>query len=67
LVGYFDFNNNFDSCITIRSILVKDGHAYVQAGAGIVADSDPLFEYNECQSKAKAMMKTLAMRSKEGT
>lgn len=58
-VGYFSFNGNLDSCITIRTILIKDDQAYVQAGAGIVADSDPLSEYRETISKASAMIRAI--------
>jgi anthranilate synthase component 1 len=53
-VGYFDFSGNLDTAITIRTIVVKDGVAYIQAGAGIVADSIPEREYHECLSKAQA-------------
>jgi len=55
-VGYFDFLGNLDTAITIRTILIKDGVAYVQAGAGIVADSIPEREYQECLNKAQAML-----------
>jgi anthranilate synthase component 1 len=55
-VGYFSFSGNLDTCINIRTILVKDGVAYIQAGAGIVADSDPAREYEETVNKAKAMV-----------
>ncbi len=55
-VGYFGFSGNMDTCITIRTILVKDNIAYIQAGAGIVADSIPENEYNESINKAKALM-----------
>jgi anthranilate synthase component 1 len=55
-VGYFSFSGNLDTCITIRTIVIKDGYAYIQAGAGIVADSRPVREYNETVNKAKAMM-----------
>ena len=56
-VLYADFAGNLDSCIAIRSMLVKDGRAYVQAGAGIVADSQPDREYEECMNKAKAVVR----------
>jgi len=59
-VGYFSFSNNMDTCITIRTIVIKDGTAYIQAGAGIVADSVPVNEYNECVNKAKALMEAAA-------
>ena len=55
-VGYFDGNGNVDTCITLRTGLVKDGVLYVQAGAGIVADSDPESEYQETVSKARALI-----------
>ena len=56
-VLYADFAGNLDSCIGIRSMLVKDRKAYVQAGAGIVADSVPEREYEECMNKARAVMR----------
>ena len=59
LVGYFGLNGQFDSCITIRSVKVNNGKAYVQSGAGIVADSDPEKEYEETVSKANAMFKAI--------
>jgi anthranilate synthase component 1 len=55
-VGYFDFSGNMDTAITIRTIIVKDGVAYVQVGAGIVADSVPANEYRECLNKAQALL-----------
>ena len=55
-VGYFDFRGNMDTAINIRTIIVKDGTAYVQAGAGIVADSVPENEYQECLNKAQALL-----------
>ncbi len=55
-IGYLSFDGNFDSCITIRTILFKDGFAHVQAGAGLVADSDPEKEYEECVNKAGASL-----------
>ena len=58
-VGYFGFNGNLDSCITIRTVLIKGDQAYVQAGAGIVADSDPLSEYRETINKASAMIRAI--------
>jgi len=60
-VGYFGFSGNLDSCIAIRTILLKDGKAYLQAGGGLVADSTPLGEYEESINKAKAGFKALAM------
>ncbi len=58
-ICYFDFSGNLDSCITIRTLLFKDGKAYIQAGAGIVADSSPDNEYNECINKAGALLKSI--------
>lgn len=58
-IGYISFNGNFDSCITIRTGVFKDGYAYVQAGGGIVYDSDPESEYTESVNKASAMLKAI--------
>ncbi len=58
-VGYLSFSGNLDTCITIRTILVKDGRAYVQAGAGIVADSRPEREYEETLTKARGMLRAI--------
>lgn len=60
-VGYFSFNGNLDSCITIRTALIKGGKAYVQAGGGWVNDSTPEGEYQETVNKAKAMLKAVAL------
>ncbi|MDT3700062.1 MAG: anthranilate synthase component I [Thermincola sp.] len=61
-IGYFGFTGNMDTCITIRTILVHNGKTYVQAGAGIVADSDPEKEYDETINKAKALLETLMLK-----
>jgi anthranilate synthase component 1 len=58
-VCYADYSGNLDSCIAIRSMLVKDGVGYIQAGAGIVADSVPEREYEECLSKAQAVLRAV--------
>ena len=60
-IGYFGFDGNVDSCIGLRCAVLKNGKAYFQAGAGIVADSNPHSEYEETVSKARAMAKALAM------
>ena len=60
-VGYFSFTGNLDCCITIRTALLKDGKAYVQAGGGWVADSVPESEFQETINKSKAMIKALAL------
>ena len=59
-VGYFDFSGNIDTAIAIRTIVIKDGVAYVQAGAGIVADSVPENEYRECLNKAQALLAAIS-------
>ncbi len=60
-LGYISFSGNLDMCITIRTILAKDKMAYVQAGAGIVADSKPQKEYAETVAKAAALVQTIKM------
>jgi anthranilate synthase component 1 len=60
-VGYFSFNGNLDCCITIRTALIKDGRAYVQAGGGWVNDSTPDGEFEETINKSKAMLKAVAL------
>ena len=65
IVGYFGFDGSHDSCIAIRSIILKDGKAYLQTGAGIVADSDPTREFDECVNKAKAMLTAIARATKK--
>jgi anthranilate synthase component I len=62
-VGYFSFTNSLDTCIIIRTILFKDNKAYIQAGAGIVADSQPEKEYKETINKARAQVKALELAS----
>jgi len=58
-VLYADFAGNLDSCIAIRTMMIKGKRAYLQTGAGIVADSVPEREYKECLNKAKALMKAV--------
>ena len=60
-VGYIDFAGNLDFCIAIRTITIRNGKARVQAGAGIVADSNPAAEYEETRDKARALLTALAM------
>jgi len=60
-VGYIDFAANLDFCIAIRTITIRNGRARVQAGAGIVADSNPAAEYEETRDKARALLTALAM------
>lgn len=60
-VGYFSFSGNMDMAIAIRTLVVKGGRVYLQAGAGIVADSDPAAEYQETVNKARAVVKAVEM------
>jgi anthranilate synthase component 1 len=60
-VGYFSFSGNMDMAINIRTVVIKGRHAYIQAGAGIVADSEPKREYDETCNKARAMMKAVEL------
>jgi anthranilate synthase component 1 len=63
-VGYLDFAGNLDFCITIRTVVIEGGKAYVQAGAGIVADSNPAAEYEETRDKARAVIQALELAQK---
>ncbi len=58
-VGYFDFSGNMDTCIAIRTMIVTDQKVFIQAGAGVVADSDPQREFEETQNKAGALIEAL--------
>ena len=58
-VGYFDFTGNMDTCIALRTMVIQDQMAYIQAGAGIVADSDPAAEYQETLNKALGLMQAI--------
>jgi anthranilate synthase component 1 len=60
-VGYVSYTGNMDLCITIRTIMIKDGKIFIQAGAGIVADSDPDAEHQECVNKAMGMVHAIRM------
>jgi anthranilate synthase component 1 len=60
-LGYFGYDGNMDTCIMLRTSLLKDGLIHIQAGAGIVADSIPVSEYQETISKASALLKAVAM------
>jgi anthranilate synthase component 1 len=61
VVGYFDFDGNMDGAIAIRSTIIKDGVAHVNAGAGVVLDSDPEGEYEETRNKAKSVLKAVKL------
>ena len=65
-VGYVDFAGNLDFCIAIRTIVIENGTAQIQAGAGIVADSEPAAEYDETRAKAEALVEALEMASSAG-
>jgi anthranilate synthase component 1 len=65
-VGYLSWSGNMDTAIAIRTVVVKDGEAILQAGAGIVADSVPTSEWEETLNKAQGMMRAIAMCSKKG-
>jgi len=60
-LGYFSYDGNLDSCIAIRTALLKNGKIYIQSGAGLVADSIPANEYEETINKAKGMLKAVAL------
>jgi anthranilate synthase component 1 len=60
-VGYFSFSGNMDMAIAIRTLVVQDGRVHLQAGAGIVADSDPETEYQETINKARAVVRAIEM------
>jgi len=64
-IGYLDFAGNLDFCIAIRTITIRDGRASVQAGAGIVADSNPAAEYEETRDKARALLQAIEMAETE--
>ena len=64
-VGYFGFDGNLDSCIALRTVVLKDGVAYVQAGGGVVADSTPEGEYQESVNKAMAASRAIARAKSE--
>ena len=64
-VGYLSWSGNMDTAIAIRTAVIKDGHLHVQAGGGIVADSDPAAEFEETLNKARGAMKAIEM-AREG-
>ena len=64
-VGYLSFTGDLDTCIHIRTVVVKDGLAHIQAGGGIVADSDPLTEAHETEAKAQPVFEAIALAAKQ--
>jgi anthranilate synthase component 1 len=65
-VGYIDFAGNMDTCIALRTIVVQEGTAYIQAGAGIVADSVAETEYEETLNKARGLLKAIEITEARG-
>jgi anthranilate synthase component 1 len=65
-VGYLSYTGDLDTCIYIRSALVKDGRVHIQAGAGLVADSDPQYEVDETEAKATAVWRAIALACAQG-
>jgi anthranilate synthase component 1 len=65
-VGYLDFSGNLDTCIALRTMVVRPGAVSIQAGAGIVADSDPEREYEETCQKAQALIEAVDLASQTG-
>jgi anthranilate synthase component I len=65
-VGYVDFSGNMDTCIALRTLVVKGNKGYVQAGAGIVADSDPAAEWQETMNKARGLLKAIELAGRGG-
>jgi anthranilate synthase component I len=63
-LGYFGYDGNVDSCITLRTALVRDGKVHIQAGGGVVADSDPAAEFVETVNKAGALLKAVEIASR---
>jgi anthranilate synthase component 1 len=64
-IGYLSYGGDLDTCICIRTMIVKDGVAYLQAGAGVVADSDPAREFEETQNKAAALLRAVQLAHEE--
>ena len=64
-IGYLDFTGNLDTCIAIRLAFAKNGKVFIRSGAGIVADSEPEKEYQECINKAQAVVRALELAQKE--
>jgi anthranilate synthase component 1 len=64
-VGYLDFRGNMDTCIAIRTMVIKDRRAYLQAGGGVVYDSVPENEYQETLSKARALLAAIALAERD--
>jgi anthranilate synthase component 1 len=65
-VGYFSFSGNMDTAIAIRTMVLKDGVAYIQAGGGVVYDSDPAMEYQETLNKAQACLRAITQAERSG-
>jgi anthranilate synthase component 1 len=64
-IGYIDFTGNMDTCIALRTLVMQGQTAYVQAGAGLVADSVPSTEYQETLSKARGLLKAIEVAERQ--
>jgi anthranilate synthase component 1 len=64
-IGYLSYGGDLDTCLCIRTVVVKDGVAYLQAGAGIVADSEPAREFEETRNKAAALLRAVELAHEE--
>jgi anthranilate synthase component 1 len=64
-IGYLSYSGDLDTCIHIRTAVVKDGTVHIQAGAGIVADSDPAYEYDETVAKAQALFRAIELACRQ--
>jgi anthranilate synthase component I len=64
-VGYIDFTGNMDTCIALRTLVLQGQTAYIQAGGGVVYDSDPAAEYEETVSKARGLLKAIEIAERE--
>ena len=64
-MGYVDFNGNMDTCIALRTLVVQGDKGYVQAGAGIVADSVPASEWQETMNKARGLLKAIELAERK--
>ena len=60
-VGYIDYRGNMDTCIALRTMVISEGNVHVQAGCGVVADSDPTAEYQETMNKARALVSAIEL------
>jgi anthranilate synthase component 1 len=64
-IGYLSYTGDLDTCIHIRTVVIKDGVAHIQAGGGTVADAKPAYEYNESVNKAKAVFRAVELACRQ--